>query len=44
VQLMEIGLPEETRSWLGMMGFKVVINLHGDVIDLDMPGTIDLDE
>ena len=44
VQLMEIGLPEETRSWLGMMGFKVVIDLHGDVIDLNMPGTIDLDE
>jgi hypothetical protein len=22
---------------LGMMGFKVVVNIHGELIDLDMP-------
>jgi len=23
---------------LGMMGFKIVINVHGDLVNLDMPG------
>ncbi|OGO26918.1 MAG: hypothetical protein A2W33_04795 [Chloroflexi bacterium RBG_16_52_11] len=39
--LIETGIPEETRAYLGMMGFKVRINLHGDVIDIDQPGIID---
>ena len=42
-QLLQIGLPEETRSWLGMMGFRVIINLHGEVVDLDFPEA-DIDE
>ncbi|MFZ5915645.1 MAG: hypothetical protein ACOYZ7_01775 [Chloroflexota bacterium] len=36
-RLYEQGLPEEARSWLGMLGFKVVVNHHGDVVRLDMP-------
>jgi len=36
--MLQIGLPEETRAYLGMMGFKVVINYHGDVISVDQPG------
>ena len=28
----------------GLMGFRVVIDVHGDVVDLEMPGTIDEDE
>jgi hypothetical protein len=43
-QLMQVGLPEETRTWLGMMGFKVVIDIHGDVMEMNMPGGIDYDE
>jgi len=39
--LIETGIPEETRAYLGMMGFKVRINLHGDVIDIDQPGIVD---
>lgn len=35
--LFEQGIPEQTRAYLGMLGFRVVINRHGDVIDLDMP-------
>src|SRR5689334_12404072 len=27
--LMQQGLPEEGRAYLGMLGFKVVINYHG---------------
>lgn len=36
-QLLQIGLPEELRAYLGMLGFKVVINLHGDVVRFDQP-------
>jgi len=38
-QLMNTGIPEDMRAYLGMMGFKVVINLHGEVIKLEQPGT-----
>jgi hypothetical protein len=36
------GLPEDTRTWLGMLGFKVVVNVHGEVVRLDAPGWEDL--
>lgn len=39
-KLMETGLPEEGRAYMGMMGFKVVINMHGEVIRIDQPGAI----
>ena len=35
------GLPEDARLWLGMMGFRVVVDLHGDVVRFDMPSTTD---
>ncbi len=43
-QLVTTGMPAETRQWLGMMGFKIVINLHGEVVTLDMPGGMMYDE
>jgi hypothetical protein len=36
-QVIEHGLPEGARAWLGMLGFRVVINTHGDLVELDMP-------
>jgi hypothetical protein len=36
--MMEVGLPEETRAYLGMTGFKIVINYHGEVVSVDQPG------
>jgi hypothetical protein len=36
------GLPEDTRTWLGMLGFKIVVNVHGEVVRLDAPGQGDL--
>ncbi len=36
-QMIEQGLPEGARAWLGMLGFRVVINTHGQVVRLDMP-------
>ena len=40
-QVLERGLPQDALQWLGMMGFRIVVNLHGEVIKLDQPGTID---
>ena len=40
-KLLESGLPEEVRSYMGMMGFKIIIDLHGQVIDVQQPGMID---
>ena len=37
-QLMLAGIPEDMRAYLGMMGFKVIINLHGEVVSVDQPG------
>jgi hypothetical protein len=36
-QVLERGLPDEARTWLGMLGFSVIINLRGEVVRLDMP-------
>jgi len=38
--LLETGIPAEGRSYLGMMGFKVTINLHGEVLEVHQPGVI----
>ncbi|HEX9922558.1 MAG TPA: hypothetical protein VGD99_07835 [Anaerolineae bacterium] len=37
-QVLEQGLPEDARTMLGMMGFKVIINVHGELVDVEMPG------
>ena len=42
--LFQIGLPEEQRAYLGMMGFKVRINVHGEVLEVDQPGMIAPDD
>ena len=39
--LLQMGLPEDMRAYLGMMGFKVVINYHGEVIRIEQPGAPD---
>lgn len=31
------GLPEEARAWLGMIGFAVRIDIHGEVIQVIQP-------
>ncbi|HNK63664.1 MAG TPA: hypothetical protein PKL78_11860 [Anaerolineales bacterium] len=37
--LMQTGFPDEMRAYLGMMGFKVVINYHGEVLRVEQPGS-----
>ena len=35
--LMQQGIPEGGRAYLGMLGFKIVINFHGEIIRIDQP-------
>ncbi len=37
-ELLQTGIPEESRAYMGMMGFRIVINVHGDVVRVDQPG------
>jgi hypothetical protein len=43
-QVLRMGIPEEGRAYMGMMGFKVVINVHGEVVSLKQPGGIEGEE
>ena len=43
-QLLERGLPQELRAWLGMMGFRVIVNYRGAVVSVEQPGQLDPDE
>jgi hypothetical protein len=42
--LLNTGIPEEGRAYMGMMGFHIRINVHGEVIEVDQPGMIDPNE
>jgi hypothetical protein len=39
-QVIKSGLPEASRAYLGMSGFKVRINVHGDLLEIQQPGHI----
>lgn len=43
-QLLETGIPQDALAYLGMLGFKVVIDVHGEVVDLNQPGMIAPDD
>lgn len=40
-QLAMVGIPEESRLYLGMIGFRIVISIHGDVLEISQPGIVD---
>jgi hypothetical protein len=37
-QVLDAGIPEEGRAYLGMAGFRITINIHGEVLDVHQPG------
>jgi hypothetical protein len=37
--LIQTGIPEDMRAYLGMMGFKVIVNYHGEVVRVEQPGS-----
>jgi hypothetical protein len=42
-KLRQTGLPDEGRAYMGMMGFRIIIDFHGDIVDIHQPGVIDSD-
>jgi hypothetical protein len=36
-ELIARGMPDEGRAWLGMMGFRVVVDVHGEVVRVEEP-------
>lgn len=43
-QMLQNGIPEDGRAYMGMMGFKIRINLHGELLEVIQPGMIDPNE
>lgn len=39
--LMQTGMPEEARAYLGMAGFRIVVDFAGEVLRVDQPGAAD---
>jgi len=37
--VLKTGIPEDGRAYMGMMGFRVKINVHGEVLEVKQPGT-----
>jgi hypothetical protein len=37
-------LPPEARQWLGMLGFRIVVNYRGEIVRLDLPAAPETDD
>ncbi len=35
--LIDQGLPDDARTWLGMLGFSITVDIHGDVVHVNAP-------
>jgi hypothetical protein len=42
--VLQNGIPEDGRAYMGMMGFHVRINVHGEVLEVEQPGAISPDD
>ena len=42
-KIIEMGMPEESLTYMGMIGFRIKINVHGEVIEIIQPGMVDPD-
>jgi hypothetical protein len=36
-RILELGLPESGRAYLGLLGFKIVVNYHGEILRVEQP-------
>ncbi|MFN2135068.1 MAG: hypothetical protein ACK2UK_03885 [Candidatus Promineifilaceae bacterium] len=43
-QIIASGIPLQAREMLGMLGFNIIINVHGEVIRINQPAAPDSDE
>lgn len=43
-QILVQGMPEQARHMLAMMGLRITINVHGDIVDINAPAAPESDE
>lgn len=43
-QMLGQHLPPEARQWLAMLGLRVIIDYHGEVVRVEMPAAPDVDD
>ncbi len=43
-KILQTGIPVEGRSYMGMMGFKIIIDHHGEVVEINQPTGLPEDE
>ena len=43
-KIMETGIPEDGIAFMGMSGFRIRINVHGEVVEIVQPGMISPDD
>ena len=43
-RILETGIPEDGIAYMGMTGFRIKINMHGDIINIEQPGMIGPDD
>lgn len=42
-QIIAQGIPLQARNMMGMFGLRIIINIHGEVINIDQPAGPELD-
>ena len=40
-KIIEQGIPEQARNMMGMLGFRIIINHHGEIVRIDQPSEPD---
>ena len=40
-QLAQTGIPEESRLYMGMIGFRIISSIHGEVLEIKQPGMLE---
>lgn len=43
-QVMGQQLPPDARQWLGMLGFRIIVNFRGEIVRVDMPAAPETDD
>ncbi len=43
-QLFKTGLPVDALKMFGMIGFKFIVDVHGDIVDMNAPAASDEDD
>ena len=36
-QILQQGLPEQARNMMGMVGFRVIVDVHGEIVRMEQP-------